>query len=166
MEDVAQQRSHGKALDALGGPIGTDFRTLHTPDFFRVGLEESPVEAFAETIDQPAFQVFFVLLRKAFGMRIGAHAEEGFPKSQLADRIDSVEGIAVEMAVVENTGEAGANEKVFGQNIAPHLHDNRNFGEEAMPPNVKKESFIIFCSREAAGLDALLKYYGVAAISG
>lgn len=104
-------------------------------------------------------------LLKTSGTGIGAHAEEGFQDAEFADGIEGVEGITIEMAVVENTGETGADEEVVGENGAPHLQNHGHFGEETVPSNIEEKAFVVFCTRESSGLGTLLEDRGSASVA-
>src|ERR1700722_16034864 len=53
---MRQRLAQRKALDALRAPFRADLIAGHTPNFFRVALEERFIQMPAETVDQEIFQ--------------------------------------------------------------------------------------------------------------
>ena len=112
-----------EAVDALGGPVGADFRAGDAPDFFGVGFEEGAVKAVAEAVSHPALE----RILGEFGLEAHAHIagehEEALEEAEIADSVRDLEGVLVEFVPVENAGEAGDLEHGLVHHFGPEaLH--------------------------------------------
>ena len=72
-EERARKR---EALDPLRGPLGADLGAWNTPDLFRVGLEEDPIQPPAEAVRHPLLEVLFGRGRPDSGVQVAQEEQE------------------------------------------------------------------------------------------
>src|SRR5215469_15622211 len=91
----------------------------------------------------------------------GEYAAQRFHRSKFGKRLKRLEGIGVELPLVENAGTARAGEHVVAGNLGPKVFDLARFGEETVAADVEAKSFVVDRPRNTADiLGIALKHEG------
>ena len=123
-EGVPHRLEQREVLDPLGGPVGLDVGGRHAPDLLGVGLEEDPVEAPTEPRRGVALEGGLVGRWTQPHPRVGDDAADRLDQPEVAQCVERLEGVVVELAVVEDAAHPGAHEEVLvGQDLVPQVRD-------------------------------------------
>ena len=161
-DGVDHRLAQVEVLDPLGRPVGRHVGHRHAPDLLGVGLEEGAVEAPAEAGHQPVLVVGLVLRRADAGPEVGEAAQDGLPQPQVAQGVERLERVVVELALVVDAAHAGPEHEVaLGQDLVPqglHLGD---LGEEAVSAQVEAPAVPLHGAADAAHHVVGLEHDGV-----
>ena len=150
-DGVDDRLAQVEVLDPLGRPVGRHVRHRHAPDLLGVGLEEGAVEAPAEAGHQPVLVVGLVLGRADAGPDVGEPAQDGLPQPEVAERVERLQRVVEELALVVDAAHAGPEHEVaLGQDLVPeglHLGD---LGEEAVSAQVEAPAVALHGAADAA----------------
>ena len=137
-DGVHDRLAQVEVLDPLGRPVGRHVGHGHAPDLLRVGLEEDAVEAPPEAGHEPVLVVGLVLGGPDARPQVGEPAQDRLPQPQVAQGVEGLERVVVELALVVDPAHAGPEHEVaLGQDLVPeglHLGD---LGEEAVSAQVE-----------------------------
>ena len=140
---LGQDRVHDRlaqveVLHPLGRPVGGHVGDGHPPHLLGVGLEEGAVEAPPEPGHEPVLVVRLVLGWADAGPQVGEAAQDRLPQAQVAQGVDRLEGVVVELALVVDPAHARAQHEVaLGQDLVPQGLHLGHLGEEAVPAQVE-----------------------------
>ena len=153
-ETAEQSRRDGahqvQVLDPLGRPVGRDGAGRHPPDLLGVRLEEDLEELAAEAVDDPILDAPLGLDRGQPGLEVARHDPERAQEAQLPERIDGLERIMEELAVVVDPAEPRPSEQLVAQDLAPEPVDLVALREEPVSADVEAIAFVLVGPADAA----------------
>ena len=156
LDRAAQRVRHGapqvEALDALRGPVGGDLLARHAPHLLGVGLEEDREQPVAELVRHPLAKVLRVGVGKRLLVGVRQHAHRALDDAEVAQRLERLQRIGVELAVVVDAAQARALDEVVGQDLVPEVDDLLRLGEEAVAADVEKKALIVNGAADAADI--------------
>ncbi len=100
------RREQGHPLDALGAEVGRDLGGGHPPHLLVVGLEEVLVEPAAVVGDDVPLEGALVLRRRHPHLGEGQGAADGLDQTQVAQGLEGLDGVVVELALVVDAAHA------------------------------------------------------------
>ena len=156
---VAQRVRHGapqiEALDALRRPVGRDLVAAHAPHLLGVGLEEDRRTGARRTGWRPS-------PGSSRGSAVGnaclcrndsTHSAD-LDDAEVVQRLEGLERIGEELAVVVDARQARALDEVVGQDLRPEVVDLLRLGEEAVAADVELEVLVAGGAADAADVGA------------
>ncbi len=109
-------------LDSLGRPIGRNLIAIHAPDLFGIGLEEDRKKPFAEFIAHPLMEGLGIADWKRAGMGIGGKAGDALLEPEIAQGLESLQRISLELSRVINARQPRPVEKIVRKDFIPERH--------------------------------------------
>ena len=138
---VRDRVPESQALDALGRPVRLDVGRRHPPDLLGVGLEESPVQAPAESPRRPALERAEVLRRVHTDPEKRKAAPDRLHQPEARERVVEPDRVVEVGPVVVDPAQPGPDEEVLRtEDLVPQVLDLRHLREEAVPPEVEPPS--------------------------
>jgi len=83
-------------------PVGGNFLTTHSPDFFGVTLEECVEQSFAKLIANPFLEIFRIPDREQTSFQPGKNAQNRFENAKLQQGFNWLERIREKFAAIKN----------------------------------------------------------------
>ena len=161
-DGVHHRLAQVEVLDPLGRPVGRHVGHGHAPDLLGVGLEEDAVETPPEAGHEPVLVVGLVLGGADARPQVGEPAQDRLPQPQVAQGVEGLERVVVELALVVDPAHAGPEHEVaLGQDLVPeglHLGD---LGEEAVSAQVEAPAVAHHRAADAAHHVVGLEHDGV-----
>ena len=142
---VHHRAQQAQALDALRRPIGGDVIAAHAPHLLGVGLEEDGEEPLAELVAHPLMERLRRRDRPHAGPAVGGDAGDAFEDAEVAQRLEGLQRIGVELALVIDARQARAIDEIVGQDLVPEVDDlSSRLREEPVAADVETGSL---CNR-------------------
>ncbi len=156
LERVHHGHTEVEPFDALRGPIRRDFVARHAPHLLGVGLEEDREQLFAELVAHPLVEGLRLRHRSRLGVGVGEHASRALDDAEIAQRLECVERIGVELAAVEDARQPRPLDEIVRQDLAPEVDHLLRFREEAMAADIEHEVLVVHGAADAAHIDRIL----------
>ncbi len=138
VERVGDGRHERHALRPLGAEVGRHLPGGDTPHLLVVAAEEVLVEPPPELAHVEALEVAGVLGRADLHPRVGAHTPHRLHRAEVAQGVDRLERVVVELAPVEDPRHPGALEELLlAEDLEPEVVDLADLGEEPVTADVE-----------------------------
>ena len=157
---IGHRVPQAQALDPLRRPVRGHFVARHAPDLLGIGLEEDRIELVAELVDRPVLEAPHILVRKDLRLAIAQHAQGRAPDAEIPQGFKSAKWIAVEFAFIIDAAHPGPLDEVVGQNLVPQIDHLLALRKEAMPANIKTETFMLHRPADPADILRILLDHG------